>query len=52
MLLLKIGDYNVKNVAELRYNLYKYKPNDKVNIVVNRNGKVETFKVTLGTSSD
>lgn len=48
----KIGDYNVKNVAELRYNLYKYKPNDKVNIVVNRNGKVETFKVTLGTSSD
>lgn len=36
----KIGDYKIKTVAELRYHLYKYKPNDKINIVVNRNGKV------------
>ena len=32
----KIGDYKIKTVAELRYHLYKYKPNDKINIVVNR----------------
>lgn len=47
----KIGDYKIKTVAELRYHLYKYKPNDKMNIVVNRNGKVMSYKVTLGTSN-
>lgn len=47
----KIGDYNIKTVAELRYHLYKYKPNDKINIVVNRNGKVMSYKVTLGSSN-
>ena len=47
----KIGDYNIKTVAELRYHLYKYKTNDKINIVVNRNGKVMSYKVTLGTSN-
>lgn len=47
----KIGDYKIKTVAELRYHLYKYKPNDKINIIVNRNGKVMSYKVTLGTSN-
>lgn len=47
----KIGDYKIKTVAELRYHLYKYKPNDKINIVVNRNGKVMSYKVALGTSN-
>ena len=47
----KIGDYKIKTVAELRYHLYKYKPNHKINIVVNRNGKVMSYKVTLGTSN-
>lgn len=47
----KIGDYKIKTVAELRYHLYKYKPNDKINIVVNRNGKVMSYKVNLGTSN-
>lgn len=47
----KIGDYKIKTVAELRYHLYKYKPNDKINIVVNRNGKVMSYKITLGTSN-
>ena len=47
----KIGDYKIKTVAELRYHLYKYKPNYKINIVVNRNGKVMSYKVTLGTSN-
>lgn len=49
--IIKIGDYKIKTVAELRYHLYKYKPNDKINIVVNRNGKVMSYKVTLGTSN-
>lgn len=48
----KIGDYNIKTVAELRYHLYKYKPQDKIDIVVNRNGKNKTFKITLGTSNN
>lgn len=51
-IITKIGEYNVKNVAELRYYLYKYKPNDKVNLVVNRDGKKEIIKVTLGTSNN
>lgn len=50
-IITKIGDYKIKTVAELRYHLYKYKPNDKINIVVNRNGKVMSYKVTLGTSN-
>ena len=51
LVITKIGDYKIKTVAELRYHLYKYKPNDKINIVVNRNGKVMSYKVTLGTSN-
>ena len=50
--IVKIGDYDVKTVAELRYYLYKYNPGNKIDIVVNRNGKKETFKITVGTSNN
>ncbi len=50
--IVKIGDYDVKTVAELRYYLFKYNPGDKIDLVVNRNGKKETFKITVGTSNN
>lgn len=46
----KIGKYDVKNVAELRYYLYKYSPDDTVEVEVIRNKDKKTFKVTLGQS--
>ncbi len=45
-----IGKYSVKTVAELRYYLYKYKPNDEVDIKVIRGKEEKTFKVKLGIS--
>ena len=49
-IIIKIGDYDVENVAQLRYYLFKYKPNDIVNINVKRGNDIKTFKVTLGES--
>lgn len=47
---VKIGDVDVNNVAELRYYLYKNKPNDKVDITIIRGTTNKTIKVTLGES--
>ena len=47
----KIGDYDVSNVAELRYYLFKYNIGDKIEIKYNRGGKENTVKVELGKSS-
>lgn len=49
-IITKIGDYKVNNVAELRYYLFKYKPNDKIQIVINREKSEKTLKITLGVS--
>lgn len=48
--IVKIGSYDVTSVAELRYYLYKYKPNDTVDIKVIRGKDTKTFNVKLGTS--
>ena len=48
--IIKIGDYNVKNVAQLRYYLFKYNPNDKIKIDIIRGTETKTFEVVLGTS--
>ena len=48
--IIKIGDYNVKNVAQLRYYLFKYNPNDKIKIDIIRGTETKTFEVILGTS--
>ena len=43
----KLNDAKVKNVAYLKYLLYKYNPGDTVTITYNRNGKEATTKITL-----
>ena len=48
--IIKIGKYDVKNVAELKYYLFKYKPEDIVDIVIIRGTEQKTYKVTLGES--
>lgn len=47
---VKVGEYDVTSVAELRYYLYKYKPKDTVEIKVIRGKTNKTFKVTLGAN--
>ncbi len=49
-IIIKIGDYNVKNVAQLRYYLFKYNPNDKIKVDVIRGTETKTFEIILGTS--
>ena len=49
-IIIKIGDTKVSSLAEFRYELYKYKVGEEVNIVVIRNDKQEIIKVKLGTS--
>ena len=48
--IVKIGETDINNVAELRYYLYKNNPNDKVEITVMRGTSVKKFNVTLGES--
>ena len=48
--IVKIGNININNVAELRYYLYKNNPNDTVEVTVIRGTTTKTFKVTLGES--
>ena len=47
---VKIGEYDVTSVAELRYYLYKYKPKDTIEIKVIRGKTNKIFKVTLGAN--
>ncbi len=48
--IIKIGEFEVSDIAEFRYRLYSFNPDESVNIVVNREGKVKTIKVTLGSN--
>lgn len=50
--IIKIGEYDVKNIAELRYYLYKYPPNEKINVLVIRNGKEVSTEIVLGESKN
>jgi len=43
----KINDVAVGSGSELQEQLSKYKPGDKVNVTVNRNGSEHTYQVTL-----
>lgn len=49
--IVQIGEYKVKNIAELRYYLYKYEPNEKVIIKVIRNKEEIAIEVLLGESA-
>lgn len=45
--ILKVGDYAVKNVPELQEQVTKYRPGDKVNVTVWRDKKTQQVTVTL-----
>ncbi len=49
-IIIQVGEYKVKNIAELRYYLYKYEPNEKVELKLIRNNKEETVGIILGES--
>ena len=46
-IITKLNDEETKNIAYLRYKLYKHKKGDKITITYERNGKTKTTKVKL-----
>ena len=50
-IITKINDTKTGNLAEFRYELYKYNVGDKIKLTVNRNGKEQSISVTLGKSA-
>ena len=51
-IIIKINDADIKNIAYLKYNLYKYEVGEKISIVVFRGDDKKKFNVTLGENSD
>lgn len=49
-IVIKLEGEDIPSVAKLRYELYKYSPNDEIKITYNRNGKENTTKLTLEES--
>ncbi len=49
-IITKLDAEEISSVAELRYELYKHNPTDKITITYNRSGKVLTAEVTLEES--
>ena len=49
--IIKINDKDISNVAFLRYELYKYKVGDTINITYIRNGKNYTVPVKLSSKA-
>ena len=47
--IIELNDEKVKDVATLRYKLYKHKVGDTIKITYMRNNKTETTKITLGS---
>lgn len=50
-IITKINDTKTGNLAEFRYELYKYNVGDKIKLTVNRNGKEQSISVTLGKNA-
>ena len=50
--IVAIDGKEVKNAANLKYILYKYKPGDKIKVKYNRDGKEKTTSVRLTKNSD
>lgn len=44
---VKVGEHKVSDIAEFRYRLYNYNPDETIDIVVKRDGKEENIKVKL-----
>lgn len=51
-IIVSLGDYTVKNVATLRYALYRHSVGDTVTITYERDGKQETSKIVLNASNE
>lgn len=49
-IITKIGDEEISSVAELRYELYKHSPGEKIKIIYNRGGKENETELTLEES--
>ena len=47
---IEVNGTKVTSMAEFKYELYKYKPNDKIKIRVNRDGSEKELEVTLTKS--
>lgn len=45
--IVKVENHKISDIAEFRYRLYSYDPEETIEIVVNRDGKEETLKVKL-----
>lgn len=45
--ILSVNSTPVNSVSELQEQISKYRPNDKVNVIVNRNNKEKVFEVVL-----
>ena len=46
-IILKVDNYKVENMAQLKKTLYKYKMGDKVTLTINREGKEEKVEITF-----
>lgn len=46
-IVVKVGEHKVNDIAEFRYRLYSYNPDETIEIGVKRDGKDETIKVKL-----
>ncbi len=45
--IIQINDSEIKKTAELQEEISKYRPNDKIDVVINRFGEIKTISVTL-----
>lgn len=45
--IVKVGEHKVSDVAQFRYRLYSYSPEETIEIIAIRDGKERTFKVRL-----
>lgn len=50
-IIIAIDDEEVKNIATLRYNLYKHNVGDTITLKIEREGKTQTLKVKLSMTN-
>lgn len=51
-IILKIGNKEINNKAELRYELYKYKIGEKISVFVLRDDKIKEYTLTLSSNNN
>ncbi len=44
----KVAEHKVSDIAEFRYRLYSYSPDETIELIIIRNGKEESIKIKLG----